>query len=383
MRLRHSQKLTDNKITISLNHLIKLCLCLQANMKTPHSGYHWNQITPRYFEGWYYRLTLPEIDQTFAFMYSIEDPIGNQPNSGGAVQILGIDEVYLYRILPDVQKFFADQHSLSFGHWGKTKLKTRAKLLPTNEFKLHPTEGYQATANLNQGKIYDPIRNEYCRWEYHLKPVYGWGNPQQLQQSSAGWLSSLPIFEPGWQITMAHGLATGWIEWRGERYQFTDAPAYSEKNWGSSFPKKWFWLNCNSFERENDLALTAGGGIRQVLWWQEEVALIGIHYREKFYEFAPWNSQVSWHIEPWGKWQIQGKSDRYTVTLTGQTDLSGTYVRTPTAKGLVFNCRDTTRGKLNLVLSKGTGEKIIEANSTQAGLEVGGEPWNRTWILDN
>ncbi len=349
-------------------------------MKTPHSGYHWNQITPRYFEGWYYRLTLPEIEQTFAFMYSIEDPIGNQPNSGGAVQILGIDEVYLYRILPDVQKFFADQHSLSFGHWGKTNLKTRAKLLPTNEFKIHLTEGYQATANLNQGKIYDPIRNEYCRWEYHLKPVYGWGNPQQPQQSSAGWLSSLPIFEPGWQITMAHGLATGWIEWRGERYQFTDAPAYSEKNWGSSFPKKWFWLNCNSFERKNDLALTAGGGIRQVLWWQEEVTLIGIHYREKFYEFAPWNSQVSWHIEPWGKWQIQGKSDQYTVTLTGQTDLSGTYVRTPTAKGLVFNCRDTTRGKLNLVLSKGTGEKIIEANSTQAGLEVGGEPWNRTWI---
>jgi len=25
----------------------------------------------------------------------------------------------------------------------------------------------------------------------------------------------LPIFEPGWQILMAHGLATGWIEWNG------------------------------------------------------------------------------------------------------------------------------------------------------------------------
>ena len=350
-------------------------------MKIPHSGYHGHQITTRYFEGWYFRLTLPEIRETFAFMYSIEDPIGDRPHSGGAVQVLGIDEAYLCRILPNVQKFFADENNLVFGHWGKTNLKIKSQLLPTAEFDTHVTEGYQATANLNQGSIYDPIRNEYCRWEYQIQPVYGWGNVGQAQQSSAGLLSSLPIFEPGWQITMAHGLATGWIEWRGKRYQFTDAPAYSEKNWGGSFPQKWFWLNCNSFNDVSDLALTAGGGIRQVLWWQEEVALIGIHYQKKFYEFAPWNSQVSWQIEPWGKWQLRGKSAQYEVILVGETDLPGTYVRTPTAKGLVFNCRDTTKGKLSLALYDNKGKKIIEANTTQAGLEVGGAPWDTAWVV--
>jgi hypothetical protein len=39
---------------------------------------------------------------------------------------------------------------------------------------------------------------------------------------------------------MAHGLATGWIEWKGKRYHFTDAPAYSEKNWGGAFPQNGF-----------------------------------------------------------------------------------------------------------------------------------------------
>lgn len=360
-----------------------LCSTTPKNSRqTPHCGYHWNLITPQYFEGWYFRLTLPEIGQTFAFMYSIEDPVGKQTNSGGAVQILGIDESYLCRTLPDVQMFFAARNSLSVGHWGKTHLKTKPQLLSTSEFARQIVEGYQATSNLNQGCIYDPVNNEYCRWQYQLEPVYGWGNPQHSQQSSAGWLSSLPIFEPGWQITMAHGLATGWIEWQGQKYCFTDAPAYSEKNWGSSFPQKWFWLNCNSFDREV-LALTAGGGIRQVLWWQEEVALIGIHYRDKFYEFAPWNSQVSWQIEPWGRWQLQGVSADYRVILEGTTDLLGTCVRTPTAKGLVFNCRDTTRGKLNLVLSDRAGKTIIEAHSDRAGLEVGGAPWNEPWQVFN
>jgi tocopherol cyclase len=333
-------------------------------MKTPHSGYHGNKITPRYFEGWYFRLTLPEIEQTFAFMYSIQDPLGDQFNSGGAVQILGANEAYLYRIFPNVHKFFADKHNLIFGHWGKTNLKTRPKLLSPGEFDTYIIEGYQATADLNQGSIYDPVRDEYCRWEYQIKPVYGWGNSQQPQQSSAGLLSSIPIFEPGWQITMAHGLATGWIECRKKRYQFIDAPAYDER----------------------DLALTAGGGIRQVLWWQEEVALIGIHYQGKFYEFAPWNSQVSWQIKPWGEWKLQAKlaqDEQYEVVLRGETTLSGTYVRTPTAKGLVFNCRDTTLGKLSLSLYDCQGQIIVEADSNQAGLEIGGAPWDKTWVVSN
>ena len=356
-------------------------LCLATpNLQTPHSGFHWNCFTPRYFEGWYLRLTLPKIGQTFAFMYSIEDPVGARPNSGGAVQILGIDEAYLCRSFPDV-RFFAKSDRLSFGHWGKTKLESKPKPLSVEEFNSFIREGYQVRSDLNQGIIYDPVRKEYCRWQYHIEPVYGWGNSQH-QQSSAGWLSSFPIFEPGWQITMAHGLATGWIKWQGQKYCFDRAPAYSEKNWGSSFPQKWFWLNSNSFEGET-LALTAGGGIRQVLWWQEEVALIGIHYRGKFYEFAPWNSQVSWQIEPWGSWQLEGISDDYQVTLRGKTDLPGIYVRTPTAEGLVFNCRDTTRGELDLTLSTRAGQKIVEATSTQAGLEVGGAPWDKAWRVFN
>lgn len=35
---------------------------------------------------------------------------------------------------------------------------------------------------------------------------------------------------------------SGWIEWDGERFEFEDAPSYSEKNWGGGFPRKWFWV---------------------------------------------------------------------------------------------------------------------------------------------
>ncbi|MFP4104398.1 tocopherol cyclase family protein [Coleofasciculus sp.] len=352
-------------------------------LQTPHSGYHWDRSSSRFFEGWYYRVTLPDWGQTFGFMYSIEDPISGQPHSGGSAQVLGPEDGYLCRTFPDVEQFWASPTSLALGHWGKTDLAIPAKYLDPLTFDNHIQQGYQATATWNQGKISDPATGDYCNWRYQIQPIYGWASNNAPQQSTAGWLSSFQIFEPGWQILMAHGWATGWIEWKGQRYEFTNAPAYGEKNWGRSFPQKWFWLNCNSFDNEPDLALTAGGGRRGVLWWMESAALIGIHYRGKFYEFVPWNSEVRWQIQPWGCWQMQARNADYEVELTSTTNRPGTPLRAPTEQGLIFICRDTMHGQLTLELRDrrgGTTKTILNAHSSLCGLEVGGEPWDQAWI---
>jgi tocopherol cyclase len=345
-------------------------------LQTPHSGYHWNGWDRDFFEGWYFRVTLPKIRASFAFMYSIEDPSATNSHSGSAVQILGIDEQYLRSSLPDLDKFWAATTTLGLGHWGETNLAICPQLLSVAEFNTHITQGYQVTATLHQGAL--PAHN--CRWCYHIVPIYGWGQPQQLPQATAGWLSYLPIFEPGWQILMAHGLATGWIEWQGKRYEFSHAPAYSEKNWGRSFPEKWFWLNCNSFSETVGLAVTAGGGRRKVLWMTEEVAMVGIHYRDRFYEFVPWNSRIEWQIQPWGEWRIWATNPDFQVELIGTTDLAGTMVGTPTAEGLVMCCRDTLKGLLSIDLRTRQGEQIAIATSNVAGLEVGGAGWDRVWV---
>lgn len=59
---------------------------------------------------------------------------------------------------------------------------------------------------------------------------------------------------------MAHGEASGWIEWGGRRYEFEGAPIYAEKNWGGGFPSKWCWIQCNSFAGETGTSVTAIGG---------------------------------------------------------------------------------------------------------------------------
>ena len=342
------------------------------NIEAAHSGYHWRGQSKRFFEGWYLRVTLSAIAQTFAFMYSIDDPAGDSPYSGGAAQILGPDESYYCRTFPNVHRFQASLQYLSVGHQRAANLSS--------------DEGYQFTAYSHQGKLLTPAGAVQAEWEYAIEPISTWGELER-SKATAGWLSYLSVFEPGWQVLMAHGLASGHIFWQGKRYDFKEAPAYAEKNWGGAFPSKWFWLQCNAFANTPGLSITAAGGVRDVLGLKENVGLIGIHYQGQFYEFISTKTTFTWTVDPWGYWHLSAHDYRYRVEITGRARDKGAYVRVPTREGLRWLCRDTTHGELRVQLwstsRRGEGRTIVESTSHLAGLEVGGGPWEEPWIIES
>ena len=221
-----------------------------------------------------------------------------------------------------------------------------------------------------------------CRWEFCIEPLAGWGPPER-QQSTAGWLSALPIFEPHWQVLLAHGEATGWIEWGDRRYEFEAAPAYSEKNWGGGFPNKWIWIQCNSFLASPGTSVTAVGaerGLMQLQNFTENVGLIGIHHRGQFFELNIKDSSIVWEASTWGQWKIEGRSDLYEAVIEaacGPED--GTPLRAPTAdQGLAPICKDSFAGKVRLRLwHRKSGRRAdpildLESDGKSGAVEVGG-----------
>ncbi|XP_018686198.2 probable tocopherol cyclase, chloroplastic isoform X2 [Musa acuminata AAA Group] len=264
------------------------------------------------------------------------------------------------------------------------------------DFRKRVSEGFQVTPLWHQGFIRDDGRSNYvqtvktARWEYSTRPVYGWGDVKSKQKSTAGWLAAFPVFEPHWQICMAGGLSTGWIEWDGERFEFENAPSYSEKNWGAGFPRKWFWVQCNVFEgASGEVALTAAGGLRKLpglIDNYENAALIGVHYGGSFYEFVPWTGTISWDIAQWGFWHMSAENDTHVIELEATAGEHGTPLRAPTTEaGFVTACKDTCFGDLRLQLWErrnddgGKGKMILDVSSNMAALEVGGGPWFSGW----
>lgn len=354
---------------------------------TPHSGYHWDGSARRFFEGWYVRLTLPEQAESWAFMYSIDDPAGQSALSGGAAQIVGPGEQYLCAWLPDVQRFWAWPHRLGLGHCqaGLPPSDRGRQLLPPEAFLPTVGQGYQLTATQHQGCLEDAETGAIAHWHYTIQPIYGWGQPDGIQLPTAGWLSYLPIFEPGWQVLMAHGLATGWAEWQGQRYEFHNAPTYMEKNWGGAFPQRWFWIQANAFDALPDLTVTAVGGLRQVGGREETVGLVGLHFAGRFMALSSLDAVIDWQVSTWGSWHMTAANHRYRVVLLGQTHQAPVQVRVPTQTGLQFACWDTTHGNLTLEVWERSPHAphqeslLLQAQTNLAALEIGGQGWEQNW----
>ncbi|XP_031373715.1 tocopherol cyclase, chloroplastic [Punica granatum] len=378
-------------------------------LRTPHSGYHFDGTTRKFFEGWYFKVSIPEVRQSFCFMYSVESPAFTKKLSavevaqygprftGVGAQILGADDKYICQYSEDSSDFWGSRHELMLGNTfiSAKDSKPPNKEVPPQDFSRRVLEGFQVTPLWHQGFIRDDGRSNYVEtvktacWEYSTRPVYGWGDVGSTQKPTAGWLAAFPVFEPHWQVCMAGGLSTGWIEWDGKRFEFQNAPSYSEKNWGGAFPRKWFWVQCNVFEgASGEVALTAAGGLRQipgVTETYENAALVGVHYDGKFYEFVPWNGFVEWEINTWGFWYMTAENNSHKVELEATTEDPGTTLRAPTAEaGLAPACKDTCFGRLRLQIWEkrydgSKGKVVLDVTSNMAALEVGGGPWFSTW----
>jgi len=45
-----------------------------------------------------------------------------------------------------------------------------------------------------------PSTVKSAKWAFSVQPELGWGEKGQKQRATAGWLASLPVFEPHWQV---------------------------------------------------------------------------------------------------------------------------------------------------------------------------------------
>lgn len=366
-----------------------------SSAETPHSGYHWDGTRGRFMEGWYFKVATGK--GSFAFMYSIEDPNCMEATSGLGAQVMGPQDSYMVQYTRDTRRFWGSKDKLELG--GVFRLREGSDsaypsgMLAEDTFEAKVDRGFQVSSEWHQGSLSLESKGvgghieasvKECEWAYSTRRVHGWGNSGGRQVASAGLLAALPVFEPHWQILMSYGLSTGWIMWGKDLYEFENAPSYSEKNWGEGFPKRWFWIQCNTFGDEACTALTAGGGRRTLpflLGQDEDVALIGIHHAGRFIEIVPWNGDVSWEVSTWGSWVIKGRSGAFYVELEAKTSSPGTVLRAPTVEGLIPVCKDTFEGALTMRVWE-NGKLILDLKSNSAALEVGGGPWWDTWKGD-
>lgn len=80
--------------------------------------YHFDGTSRRFFEGWYFKVSIPEANQSFAWMYTSENPgatVAEESTEGsssavipgGSAQIMGANDEYLYQTGRTLDNFWA------------------------------------------------------------------------------------------------------------------------------------------------------------------------------------------------------------------------------------------------------------------------------------
>lgn len=366
----------------TFSFLLGVCSALARRTLTklpPHAGYHGGGADPRklFFEGWYLRLVTKN-QGSIALIFHVFDPhiTGSSKSSntrnGNKRRWVGMQVMTPSGTTtlesPDLSTFRADSHQLAIRNY----------FAESNDY-------FRLTSDQASGRASSTATSSDnisgVTFDFDIFPEVGWGGDGGSRQySTAGWLAAFPVFEPHYQVLISRGTTMGSLIFRaknGEQdcYDLNDATIYLEKNWGGSFPSKWWWMQANTFQ--SDLCVTSTAGCRGIpfLGQEEEVGLVGLHWNGKFLPFP----NVDWNVK-WGQWTISGHYDEFVVKLTGTCDEKGFPVDCPTPTGMKPIALETFRGSLRVQLFE-HGQMVLDDSTDEACLEVGGLPWtSKVWI---
>lgn len=349
------------------------------NAPNSHSHYATRKVAPPFFEGWYLRLTLPNSDKSYAFIFAVE------ADGKGTMQLYTPDDNnHCVELHADKSSFFGSKNSLNVNHWGYSKQpETRPPIRSSSIFDREIMQGYKLSATSSHGSFRSSAAS-HVQWSMDYMPLLTWG-ARGTTRDTATWLGRLSIFEPGYQVLIAHGaVREGYILCNGVKEDVTGAVVYCEKNWGKSFPSRWWWIQANGFWDIRDLTFLAVGARRKVLGQSEIVGMIAVHYQGRMFEFANWNCEsVDWQVAGWGSWKATSVAQTgHFITFESSTNEPPVDILGPSENGLIYNVRDCSRGYLKFSLKAPDGQYILEdVQCRNAQVEVGGDSWEDDWVV--
>ena len=84
-----------------------------------------------------------------------------------------------------------------------------------------------------------------------------------LKPGIMGWYSYVPGMECNHGVVSVSHNLSGKISIDGTESDFTHGKGYIEKDWGTSFPESWIWMQCNNFEDKSSSVMLS---IAKIPW---------------------------------------------------------------------------------------------------------------------
>jgi len=315
--------------------------------------YH-GRIGKHYFEGWYFKLVDADMENVFAFIPGVfYSP--NPRHSHAFIQVVdGRNMTYSYEKFP-ADSFSARKNSFEINIDGNVFSKDGVALNMDHS-------GAKLEGNL--------------QFTNHQKWPDSFINP-----GSMGFYNYILKMQCYSQVCSMDFDLQGSLQVNGRQILFDGGRGYIEKNWGSSFPYSWVWVQCNHFDSAR-ASLSCSLAHIPFLFTSFRGFLIGLCANDTFYKFTTMNGS---------KIQVFQSGSDVTVLTTNDIARLKIVCETERDKFILLNgprndqmiplVQENLQGKVYVELKNKSDDKILfQGNGSCAGVEYGGE---QMMVLDN
>lgn len=208
-----------------------------------------------YFEGWYFKQVNLSHDVTISFIFGYST---NTINPHSFIQIIRTNPLKTYYISYPLEEFIPMDNGYNVGN----------TFFSINELKLNISNNeIQCVGQLN----YD-----------HLTELDGnnWYMPNIM-----GPFSYIPNMECNHGVVSMHHNVNGTLKLNNESFEFKDDTGYIEKDWGTSFPNRYIWLQGNHFTEPDTSFMLSIANI-PFLGFNFEGLIASLNINNKSYRFA-------------------------------------------------------------------------------------------------
>jgi hypothetical protein len=190
-----------------------------------------------------------------------------------------------------------------------------------------------------------------------------------------GWFAWVPFMQTYHGVISLDHTIQGTLTLNEKPIRFGDGRGYTEKDWGSSFPDAWIWMQTNHFNQPST-SLTVSIATIPWLGISFRGFIIGLWHEGVLYRFATYTGARLERLtieEDEVRAAVVDPSHRLEITARRA---AGAVLRGPTGADMAGRVPESLRATVTVQLSalgKANTHLIFEGSGCNAGLEVVGE----------
>lgn len=188
-----------------------------------------------------------------------------------------------------------------------------------------------------------------------------------------GWYSYVPRMECYHGVVSMQHRLSGSLQINGSEVSFDGGKGYMEKDWGTSMPSDWIWIQSNHFNEDRDASFMLS--LARIPWMRGYFPgfLSFFMAGGKIYRFATYNrSRVSLIEVKEDSVQIKLHHAAYTLSLKVYRKTGG-ILKAPRHGQMEREIQESIVSRLDLELRDRKGTRLFKGTGKHAGLEIVGD----------